>query len=275
MFDGRDSTWHAALALQFTQRAGRTVCSGRHTGPLRLQKPLYPEGPECSHAVVIHPPGGIAGGDRLQIDVSVGAGAHALVTTPGAGKWYKAAGRSAAQRVQLAVSGTLEWLPQEAIVYDAADANATIDMQLAAGAHMIGWDVVALGRSAMGERFTAGRFAQTLRLHQDGALLWHERTRLAGGDALLASPIGLAGHTVFGTLWAAGPAVERIDLDALRAEIGDACAAPVTRLAPQLLVARTLAPGTQDARRALEAVWAALRPRVLGRPARAPRLWAT
>jgi urease accessory protein len=276
MFDGRDSSWHATLALRFHRRDARTLSTNRHQGPLRMQKPLYPEGEAICHAVIIHPPGGIAGGDALEVTATVEPGAHALLTTPGATKWYKANGRAASQRVQLSVSGALEWLPQEAIVFDQADVRSAIDIDLEANAAMIGWDIVALGRRAAGERFERGRYAQSIRLRIDNALVWHERSRILGSDDLLDSPIGLDGQHVFGCLWAAGAVLEALDLNELRAELGTADgSAPVTRLAPQLLVARTLASTTAAARTALTAVWSALRPRLFGVRAQAPRLWAT
>jgi urease accessory protein len=276
MFDGRDSSWHATLALRFHRRDARTLSTNRHEGPLRMQKPLYPEGEAICHAVIIHPPGGIAGGDALEVTATVEPGAHALLTTPGATKWYKANGRAASQRVQLSVSGALEWLPQEAIVFDQADVRSAIDIDLDADAAMIGWDIVALGRRAAGERFEQGRYAQSIRLRIDDALVWHERSRILGGDPLLDSAIGLDGQHVFGCLWAAGAVLEALDLNELRAELGTADAnAPVTRLAPRLLVARTLASTTAAARTALTAVWSALRPRLFGVRAQSPRLWAT
>jgi urease accessory protein len=274
MYDGASAPWQAELALRFVRAGARTHCASRHRGPLRLQKPLYPEGDACCHAVVIHPPGGIAGGDALTLDVTVEPDAHGLVTTPGAAKWYKANGRAASQNLHLAVDGLLEWLPQEAIVFDGAEARSSIDIELGPAGAMIGWDIVALGRRASGERFTRGCYAQSIRLRLDGRLLWHERTRLAGGDPLLDSPVGLAGRPVFGCLWAAGAALEARDIDLLRAEPG-VHAAPVTRLAPRLLVARTLADGTAAARAALGAIWSALRPRLAGRAVQPPRLWAT
>jgi urease accessory protein len=241
-----------------------------------MQKPLYPEGEAVCHAVVIHPPGGIAGGDALGVSIDVDPGAQALVTTPGAAKWYKANGRRSSQQVRLKVGGLLEWLPQEAIVFDAADVRSSIDIELGASAAMIGWDIVALGRRAAGERFLKGQYVQSIRLHLDGTLAWHERTRIIGSDPLLDSPIGLAGRHVFGCLWAAGAALETFDLDEVRAKLGASGeAAPITRLAPRLLVARTLADGTEAARAALVAVWRALRPRLCGLPAQPPRLWAT
>lgn len=276
MFDGSTAAWHASLALRVRNAGGRSLLSSEHRGPLRVQKALYPEGAAPCHAVVLHPPGGIAGGDALEISVAVERGAHALVTTPGAAKWYKSNGRPSSQHVRLDVAGALEWLPQEAIVYDAAHSRSSIDIRLGEGASMIGWDIVALGRRAAGERFGQGLFAQTIRLRVGPALAWVERTRIAGGDALLDSPIGLAGAHVFGCLWAAGPAFDDDVMEALRVELGEvAPTAPLTRLAPNLLVARTLGPTTQGVRSALTSVWTALRPRVLQRPAVPPRLWAT
>ncbi len=276
MFDGECAVWPASLALRFRSVEGRSLCASRHSGPLRVQKPLYPEGTAPCHTVLIHPPGGIAGGDALQIAVDVEAGAHALITTPGAAKWYKANGRGASQQVRLRVAGTLEWLPQEAIVFDASDVRSTLDIELDDGATMIGWDIVALGRRAAGERFERGRFAQTIRLHRQGALQWVERTCVDGADALLDSPVGLSGYPVFGCLWAAGRAVAECDIDQLRAELDAGQAhVPVTRLEADLMVARTLGRGTAEVRAELAALWGALRPRVCGLPARPPRLWAT
>jgi urease accessory protein len=274
MYDGQDPVWNATLALRVSANAGRSVCRHQHHGPLRLLKPLYPEGPTICHAVLIHPPGGIAGGDALELAVDVEPGAHALVTTPGAAKWYKANGRRASQQIRLAVHGMLEWLPQESIVFNAADVRSAIDIELGPDAGMIGWDIVALGRHAAGERFNAGLYSQSIRLSCDGQLAWHERTRIIGDDPLLTAAAGLGDEHVFGCLWAAGAAIEGLDLEMLREELGEH-AAPVTRFGPRLLVARARAGATAQVRASLTTIWAALRPRLCGTTARPPRLWAT
>ncbi len=129
------SSWKAQLSLGFSFLENRTVLSERkHDGPLVVQKPLYPEGAGTCHAIVVHPPGGIAGGDELSLDVRAGKDAAALLTTPGAAKWYRSAGPRARQDVALDVQGRVEWLPQEAIVFDGARAETALEADLAAGA---------------------------------------------------------------------------------------------------------------------------------------------
>ncbi len=269
-------TWPASLHLDFRRDRGGTTLARRHSGPLQVQKALYPEGRDLCHAIVIHPPGGIAGGDALSIDVAAAAGAQALITTPGATKWYKANGRRASQQVRLQVQGTLEWLPQESIVFDEAVVDAQIEIDVAQSAAMIGWDIVVLGRIAAGERFDKGRFRQSIRLRDDERLQWVERTCIDGGDALLDSPIGLAAHRVFGCLWAIGPHWTDAQIEALRARLPSGPdAAVITRLAPRLLLARALGASSAAVRAAFENLWRELRPLMLARQASAPRIWAT
>ncbi len=268
------SSWKASLSLRYTPAGGRTVVARRHDGPLQVQKALYPEGDVVCHTIVVHPPGGIAGGDALTIDAHCATGAHALITTPGATRWYKADGRRARQAVNLDIAGAFEWLPQETLVFDQAVVDSSIDVALAEGAATIGWDVVALGRTAAGESLRQGEFAQSIRLTEGGELLWSERTRVAGGDALLVSPVGLGGNPVFGCLWAYGPLWSDETMETLRDALPSAAA--LTRLAPRLLVARALGATTAIVRSALETVWRRTRPLVFaGRAAVAPRIWST
>ncbi|OHC70205.1 MAG: urease accessory protein UreD, partial [Pseudomonadales bacterium RIFCSPLOWO2_02_FULL_63_210] len=199
-------SWHAELELGYGRDGATTRPTlRRHKGPLRVQKHLYAEGPQVCQHIIVHPPGGIAGGDRLDISAAVGPGAWAQLTSPGAAKWYRAAG-PAYQNLKLRVEAgaTLEWLPQETIVYSAAQAELHGDIELLGDARLLYWDMVALGRPASGERFDAGHFQAQLNIRRDGQLLWHERQRIEGGDGLLDSPIGLAGKPVFATLLISG-----------------------------------------------------------------------
>ena len=269
------SSWKARLALDFAFQDEKTVLAGRsHDGPLVVQKPLYPEGREVCHAIVVHPPGGIAGGDELTLKAKTGKNASALLTTPGAAKWYRSAGPWAKQSVAFDVKGTLEWLPQETIVFDGALAETAYDVDLGAQAGFIGWDIVCLGRTGSGERFTRGSFRSSIRIRREGRLLWLERGRIDGGGRLLDSPAGLAGSPVFGTLFAAALDFDKKILDHLREQQPTLGAGAVTLL-PGILIARYLGGSSEAARRYFIALWRILRPALMGREATEPRIWQT
>ena len=180
--------WRAELTLDFERRGARTVLAARrHDGPLVVQKPLYPEGDAVCHAIVVHPPAGIAGGDELEIAARAGEGAHALLTTPGAGKWYRSMGPWARQALafEARAGACIEWLPQETIVFDGALAETAYDVNLGAQAGIIGWDIVCLGRTGSGERFASGTLRSSIRIRRENRLLWLERGRIDGGGRLL------------------------------------------------------------------------------------------
>lgn len=268
-------SWKARLALEFSRRDSKTVLSGKaHDGPLVVQKPLYPEGEKVCHAIVVHPPGGIAGGDELTLNVSAQDGACALLTTPGAAKWYRSAGAWASQTLRFDVRGTLEWLPQEAIVFDGALAQASCEVDLAADARLIGWDIVCLGRTGSGETFRRGSYRSSIGIRREGKLLWLERGRIDGGGRLLESPAGLAGSPVFGTLFAASLNLNQALLNETRKPEPEAGRGAVTLL-PGILLARYLGDSTEAARRYFAALWRILRPRLTGLDAIEPRIWQT
>ena len=254
------------------------MATRRHSGPLRVQKALYPEGTACCHAIVLHPPGGIAGGDQLAIDIAVGSGASALITTPGAGKWYRSGGAEASQqvRVSLADGAALEWLPQENIVFNGANARIAAQVDLADGARFLGLDVLCLGRRASGETFASGTLRLAADIHSGGRLLWRERGHLDGGSALLHSPAGLAGHSVCATWQAAGLDADAQLLSACRAATPAEAAAQwgITAM-PGLMVGRYLGHSAEAARQWFVEVWHVLRPALLGRAAVVPRIWNT
>ncbi len=269
------SSWRASLALEFGFENSKTTLGRKvHDGPLVVQKPLYPEGPEICHAIVVHPPGGIAGGDELSLNVQTDKNASTLLTTPGAAKWYRSAGPWAKQSVAFAVQGALEWLPQETIVFDGALAESAYDVDLGAQAGFIGWDIVCLGRTGSGERFVRGTFRSSIRIRREGRLLWLERGRIDGGGRLLDSPAGLAGSPVFGTLFASAPAIDSKILDRLRKHKPTLGAGAVTLL-PGVLLARYLGGSSEAARHYFIALWRILRPALLGREAVEPRIWQT
>ncbi|MGV7207342.1 urease accessory protein UreD [Oxalobacteraceae bacterium A2-2] len=272
-------SWQASLALGFADDAGTTrMLRNQHVGPLRVQKALYPEDKAVCHAIIVHPPGGVVGGDQLRIGVEVGAGARAFISTPGAAKWYKSNGRRSSQDVSLRVGagGSLEWLPQETIFFDQADVALRQDIQLDGDAVYLGCEILCMGRRASGETFDTGKVAQRTSIRRDGRLLWWEQGALLGGR--LDSPLGMGGHTVCATLIAAcaqQPATLLAEIRAAVAERhGDGPAFGVTQTRG-VLVARHLGDNSETARGIMLAVWSVLRPRLLGRGAATPRIWLT
>lgn len=273
------ATWHGRLELGFvrvadgTELVKRSVCM-----PLAVQRPFYPEGPQVCHVLLLHPPGGLVGGDRLEVHLDLQPASEVLVTTPSAGKWYRS--EQEAQQVthiELADGAHLEWLPQESIVFDHAHARQQLHVELAPGATWLGWDITRFGRSASGEQFRHGQWRSQIEVWRAGEPLWIDRQQLTGGSRLLDSAYGLAGQPVIGTLAWIGQAlppavVERArDLWTTLAAEGEA---GVTRL-PQGLLCRYRGPSSSVARHWFTAVWDLLRREQRGRAAQAPRIWST
>ncbi len=270
--------WHAGLDLGYMTRGDETILARRrHFGPLRVQKPFYPEGGIC-HVLLLHPPAGIAGGDRLEISASLEEGAHALMTTPGAGKCYRSSGMEASLTCSfdLRKNAVLEWLPQETIVFDGARMRTTTKVNLDDEASFIGWEVICLGRRASGERFDSGFLGLSTRLERKGKPLWFERGLLEGGSALLDSKAGLSGFSSIGTLLATGKGMSPSLLAACREilpqESGALCG---LTLLPDLLVGRYLGHSSEAARAWFVEIWRLLRQAMIGRGPHLPRIWNT
>jgi urease accessory protein len=276
--------WEAELALEFAARDGATRLTGcRHRGPLRVQRALYPEGAAVCQTILLHPPAGIAGGDHLHISAALADGAHAQLTTPGAGKWYRSGGPEASQELDFAVANkaVLEWLPQETIIFDGAKAHMATRVRLEADSAYLGWEVLCLGRRAAGESFATGQIGLHTRIERCGQPLWLERGQLRGGDAMLHSRAGWAGATACGTLLAtlppdgtAGPDVVALLAACRLIHPGDGAEHGVSAL-PGLLVARYLGQHGEAARHWFTALWQTLRPPLIGRTALPPRIWNT
>ncbi|MBE0584559.1 MAG: urease accessory protein UreD [Desulfofustis sp.] len=266
--------WPATLHLAYAATTRRTILTeNSHHGPLRVQCPLYPEGAVC-HTCILHPPGGVAGGDRLEVDLTVGPGAHTLVTTPGATKFYRSDQRPASQRQQLRVDGgTLEWFPQDSIVFPGAYADISTTIRLNGAAAFIGWEVICLGLPTRQEPFADGRLQTCLSLERDGIPLLRERLTVEARQDL-DGPAGLRGYPVVGTFLAAGATESQVhQLRGLLQAAGRSLVG-ITVLG-ELLVGRYLGDSTFEARKIFQHFWACLRPTLLGRPACPPRVWST
>jgi urease accessory protein len=280
--------WHAHLTLDYAaDPAGSgTRAAFRHEGPLRVLKSLHPEGAAVCHTVLVHPPGGLVGGDTLAVGAQLREGAHALVTTPGATRFHRSSGARALQGVdvRVAAGARLEWLPLETLVHSGALADNRLRFDLAAGAEMMGWDCVALGLPASDAPFAAGDYRHDIVVAAAGRDCWTERGRTAAGDAaLLDGPAGWAGRRALATLWfaAGAPLAEaRRDalLDAARHAIAGHELAPTagaTSPQPEVVVLRVLAHRVEPALALLRSAWGAWRRLAWEREPCPPRVWRT
>jgi urease accessory protein len=273
-------SWHARLSLDLRSEHQKTTARFEHDGPLRILKSLYPEGPAICHNVIVHPPGGLVGGDVLDVRVHAGAGAHGLISTPGATRFYRSEGAPATQQVTLTLDAgaRLEWLPLETIAYPGCLAHNTLRATLGEGAELIGWDVCALGLPTAGQPFDRGRLTQRLEIPG----LWLEQAHIDATDTrLLESPLGLAGQRCLGTLWlACGTPLARDRrehlLETVRALLeGDlqGVQAGATCPNPQMLVLRAVAPLVEPLMAQFQRVWGGLRTEAWGLASVPPRIW--
>lgn len=275
-------TWHATLDLHYTRRKQRTVAHFLHHGPLRVLQSLYPEGDAVCHNVLVHPPGGLVGGDTLDIRIDVQENAHGLITTPGATRFYKSAAEPAVQTVhaQLESGARLEWLPLEALAYNQCRAVNKAVFEVAPGAELMGWDITALGLPAADQPFVQGTFAQ----HIEIPGIWREQGHIDAADLrLMNGPLGLAGNRCMATLFfVAGQPIARerreqaldvlrfvIDRHALRTTSG------ATSPHPQVLVVRVLAPMVEPALDLLKILRAQWRYTLWSKEPTTPRVWNT
>ncbi|MCP5419774.1 MAG: urease accessory protein UreD [Gammaproteobacteria bacterium] len=267
--------WRADLELGFHSDGSRTrLRHYRHQGPLLVQKPFYPEIDGTCHIYLLHPPGGVVGGDELRVHIELDTGAQALVTTPAAGKFYRSLGATArqTQHLQVAEGACLEWLPQETIVFENAQVDTRTYVELHGDARFIGWEVVCLGRPAADERFLQGQFRQRLEIRRAGLPLYWEKGLYAG--ELLRASWGLGGRPVFANLYCTPPAPG--GLEAARAALPTAQGEELFGLTQvdDVLIGRYAGDSTERAKRIMSRVWQVLRAAVLGKDAIPPRVWS-
>jgi urease accessory protein len=271
----QDASWLAQLELVYAKRSDKTIIAQRkHLGPLTVQRPFYPEVDVC-HSYVLHPPGGVVGGDRLQLAVTVESGAHALITTPASAKFYRSQGATAQQQQRLCVKdgAVLEYLPQDTILFDACQVSTTTRVDLTAAAKFAGWEILCQGRPASGEKFSHGQCRQAYEMYREGKPLVIERTHLQGNTQLQSAKWGLANYPVLGTMLVSDANAQL--LEQARQIHVDCAALFSATLINGVLVCRYLGYQGIEARECFAQVWAAIRPQWIGREACRPRIWDT
>lgn len=270
--------WQAQLTLTLAQQLGRTVIARRsHSGPLQVQRAFYPASDDACHVYVLHPPGGIVGGDALTIEVDVEANAKCLITTPGASKIYRSGGRTASiqQRLTVTTGGRLEWMPQETIAFEGSHSTTRTDVHLQPGADFCGWDIVCLGRRAANESFGAGVYRQGFRIWREQTPLCVESNLIEGSTMPLHAAWGLAGFTVSGTFMLVTNDAEALTrVSELATERHEDCRFSITQMRG-VLVARYLGHSSEQAKQLFTDVWSVLRPMLYQRQAVQPRIWNT
>lgn len=268
--------WHGDIALHCIPRFGQTAISAKHQGPLRVQRAFYPETDGTAHLYLLHPPGGMVEGDQMRVDVSCESGAQVLVTTPGAGKFYRSVNHPAlwSQTLRVQNSAALEWLPQETIIFDAANAHLQTHIDLESDARFIGWDVVCFGRGASREPFARGEFDSRLALSIDNKPCVNERLRFDNPAVDIAQPWLLRGATVSGNLFAY-PADSGL-VDSIRAlTMPEHAMTGTTLLRDGVVACRYLGHDGAQAMHWMREVWGIARPHVMKKKAIAPRIWST
>jgi len=274
--DVKSDGWHAELSLGFDYRINGTVLKrNSHRGPLRVQRPFYPE-EGLPHVYLLHPPGGVVGSDRLDIRVEMRPNSRALLTSPGSTKFYRSAGETARLQQQLVIAegASLEWFPQENIIFNGARLNTTTRIDLAVDSCFIGWEINCLGRPCSDETFEQGALYSRLELYRDQQPLLVECQRVANAAALHAAT-GLRGYPMQ-ALFIATPC-EAQHLNIARAVLteGDAGFPIAATLVDGVLIVRALAQQSEALQRQMIPIWEALRPHLLNRPAIRPRIWST
>jgi urease accessory protein len=283
--------WLASLALVFSHSSYGTVLrSTKRNGPLSVQKAFYPEGRECAHIYLLHPPAGIVSGDQLHVSIDLETNAHVMVTTPGANRFYRAredASIGDSKQLQfttlkLAKQTICENFPQETIVYQGADAVNTVDIHLHKQSVYFGWDITCLGLPSSGQPFCEGSYTQLNRLYCDDKLLYHDRIAISTNNNLQQHPAGLAGNSVFGTFIITAPQLvalnkQQVLVEQLRELIDQQQAQDKISITDikGLLVIRYLGQQANEAKRLFILLWQQLRPAIIDHDAIEPRVWHT
>lgn len=294
------SRWHARLSLGLKLGVrGTRLVHNEHDGPLYVQKPFYPEGAELPHLYILHPPGGLVSGDRLQLDVEVEEKAQVLLTTPGAGRVYRArADRTLQHQInsfQVKAEATLEWLPLETIIFPNARTRLETNVELEAGARFVGWEVTSLGLPACDLDAADAEVSQRFTVTLEGEPAFVEQFHLnARTKRLYQAMVGMQSKPING-IFVAGPFNSdspfsaKTEASQQRAQwIADENHRQSEQILKQngqvlaalsqvgdFVVGRYLGDCSEQARQLFERWWEALRPELLGRKACPPRIWLT
>ena len=275
MDNSAQNGWIAELELRFSKSKSKTFLSTRkHIGPLTIQRPFYPEGDLC-HLYLLHPPGGIVGGDQLSIEVNTDSNSSSLLTTPGATKVYRTSDHKHStinQNFIVAEDSSFEWLPMETIVFPGANSQFSSKLLLSGNARVAAWEVYCLGRPAINESFDFGSLNFSLELWRDGMPILLDKLMIDKTE--LGSVVGLRGFPVFGTFIISKTNKKVLETVRTMMIETDSCVTGVTQI-EDIIIVRSLAKKTYLMQDLFKKIWQTVRPLVFNREATIPRIWAT
>ena len=275
MDNSAQNGWIAELELRFSKSKSKTFLSTRkHIGPLTIQRPFYPEGDLC-HLYLLHPPGGIVGGDQLSIEVNTDSNSSSLLTTPGATKVYRTSDHKHStinQNFIVAEDSSFEWLPMETIVFPGANSQFSSKLLLSGNARIAAWEVYCLGRPAINESFDFGSLNFSLELWRDGMPILLDKLMIDKTE--LESVVGLRGFPVFGTFIISKTNKKVLETVRTMMIETDSCVTGVTQI-EDIIIVRSLAKKTYLVQDLFKKIWQTVRPLVFNREASIPRIWAT
>lgn len=271
------SGWLAELQLDYAVRRGKTcLVRKKQRGPLTLQRPFYPEKDIC-HSYLLHPPGGVVGGDTLDITVQAATGSHCLITTPGATKFYRSKSdlvSTQSQKISVSAGAIVEWLPQQNIFFPEAQSRLKTQVDIATGGKFIGWEVHCFGRPANNETFHQGNISSSTEITIDGELRLVEQLRTED-SSLIDSSSGLRGMAMQGSLIAA-PCNQQQRDQLERILHSNQYPHPIgLTLVDDVLVIRVLGNQIEPILEIFTQLWTELRTEWLQIPSCSPRIWAT
>jgi len=280
----KPSTWQARLSLVFAKRQrGVRLVRSEHEGPLYVQKAFYPEGPDCAHVYLLHPPGGLVTGDTLNIDVTAQTNTHVLLTTPGAGRVYKAREEGGIQtqnlRITVEENAVLEWFPLETILFPSSHARMKTRVDLSTGAAIIAWDITCFGLPANDVKFDSGSVNQNIQIWREGKILLNESLVIdEDASAVLGGSAGLRNLPVHGLMLAGPFKTDETELIsslrelALKTGINEFFA---ISLNGEFMTVRYLGSCTEKSRQLFTLAWALIRLALIQKESTEPRIWAT
>ncbi|MDX2368384.1 MAG: urease accessory protein UreD [Colwellia sp.] len=291
LMESKSRQWIANLSLDFSFTAlGTQLRRTRRNGPLTVQKAFYPEGRDCAHIYLLHPPAGIVSGDELHVEINLDDNAHTLVTTPGANRFYRArenANIGISKQIQITTlnvnnQAKCENFPQETLVYNGADGFNTVDIHLTNTSVYLGWDITCMGLPSSDQLFTQGQYSQLNRVFVDDALQYHDRIAITAKNNLLHHPAGLAGNSVFATFLMYAPqqlnkSQRKKVIEVMRDIIENNQAQKHISITDidGLLVIRYLGHHAQQCKNFFLLLWQVVRPLTVEKTATQPRIWHT